>query len=245
MYKRQRFTGAAKAAGWTMTDCVQVHPISGVTDWRPYLQQLKDCNVGAVFTTNNGENLRNMLDAAKQMDYDPLWFASPSIYTEGTAAANVTGSGDNVFFPTWFVPIDDTREGSANATYVKLVTDAGGDVSYGGQVSASAFLLWATAADKCGNELTRACVMDNMKAIRSWTAGGLSAEVDPGGNQGSACQLVMRLQGAAWGQFVPDGPGEFTCDPAMIVKPNPPAQVEATLKLDADGVAHKYQVGGG
>jgi hypothetical protein len=136
------------------------------------------------------------------------------------------------------VPLDYNEPGSANAAYIQLVKAAGGDIGFGGQVSTSAFLLWATAAKECGNDLTRDCVMTQLKSIHSWTGGGLSAEQDPGGNQADFCTQVMKMDGTKFVQWQPEEVGTFACDPSWRVEVNPPIDSAATLKIGADRVAH-------
>ena len=127
------------------------------------LQKLKDCGAEVVLSTDTGNNLQNALDAAKQLDFNPIWFVTSAVYTTSFADWNVNGNADRVYFGNAFVPLEDTTPGTANAAYVDIVKAHGGDVSYTGQQSASAFLLWATAAKACGNDLTRACVMQQLK----------------------------------------------------------------------------------
>jgi len=106
-------------------------------------------------------------------------------------------------------------------------------------VSASSFLLWATAAKACGNELTRACVMANLKSTHEWDAGGLSTVQDPGGNQIDSCVALMNLSGTAFVAYDPSEPGRFACDPswAMTVDPLPDAGL--ALGLGPDRIATK------
>ena len=151
-----------------------------MADYRPYLQAIKDCGATAVFTTDVGTNFSNMLDAAEQIDFHPIWTNTTTAYEQQFANWNVNGNGDNLYVGNMMVPLDYTPEGSANAAYVDLVTKAGGDLSYSGQQATSAFLLWATAAAACGNELTRACLMDQLHGIHSWTGGGLQHPPGPG-----------------------------------------------------------------
>jgi hypothetical protein len=142
----QRFVGSVDTVGWDFLDCTQVYPIGGVADYRPYLQAIKDCGATAVFTTDVGTNFSNMLDAANQIDFHPLFTNTTVAYEQQFADWNVNGNGDDLYVGNAMVPLDYTPEGSANAAYVDLVTESGGDLSYTGQQAASAFLLWATAA---------------------------------------------------------------------------------------------------
>ena len=143
-----------------------------------------------------------------------------------------------MYFGNAFVPLDYTPEGSANAAYVDLLKASGGDVAYAGQVSTSSFLLWASAAKACGNDLTRDCVMAKLKAIHEWNAGGLSATQDPGANLIDHCTQVMKLDGTKFVQWQPTEQGTFTCDDSWATKVEPPIDSFTTLKVGADRLAH-------
>ena len=239
----QRVTGTFPSVGWTFLDCTQTYPITGVTDFKPFLQKLKDCGAEVVFTTDTAANFENVLDAANQIEFHPLWMATSSLYDANFSGWNRNGNADGVYFANVFTPLEDTRAGSANAAYVDIVTANGGDTSYTGQQAASAFLLWATAAQACGNELTRACVMQQLKGIHDWDAGGLSSPQDPGGNKPGTCGLVMRVEGTAFVQWQPETLGEFSCDPSYLAEVDPPIDSAASLQLDADRIAHKNEPG--
>jgi hypothetical protein len=239
----QKFRGSVTAVGFEFLQCAQTYPITGVADYRPYLQFMKDCGAEVVYTPTVGVGLQNMLDAADSIDYHPLWIPATTAFTHEMAGWNKLGLGNEVYVQNGFVPITYTPEGSANATYVELVTANGGDVSLTGQIAASAFLLWATAAKACGDGLTRSCVMQELQKIDSWTAGGLSSEQHPASNTVNDCQLVMKLDGPAWVQWQPAEEGQFRCDPSYAVTVDPAPDSMAGLKLDPKMVAQKNTVG--
>jgi len=234
----QRFVRTVPSVGWNFIGCDQTYAITGVSDYRPYVQKLKDCGAQVVFTLDLQTNMKNILDAAKQLDYSPVWLNAASSYTSDLAATNTNGNGDNFYFGNSFVPLDYTPPGSANAAYVEIVKGSGGDLSYGGQVSTSSFLLWATAAKACGNDLTRDCVMSKLKATHSWNAGGLSTTQDPGANTIDHCSQVMKLEGTKFVQWQPSAAGQFACDDSWATKVEPPIDTFGTLKVGADRVAH-------
>ena len=235
----QKLARTAPAVGWTFLDCTVQYPITGVSDYRPFLQRIKDCGATTVFTTDQASNFVNMVDAAEQLDFHPLWVNIPNIYTPGFAAQNVSGNADGVLFGNGFVPIDHTPAGSANALYSQLVTASGGDTGFVGQGATTAFLLWATAAKQCGDELTRTCLMTQLEGIREWTGGGLHAETDPGGNTTGSCGMVMQVTGQGFEQIDPATAGDFTCDPAWQVDVVPLPDTAAAMKL-VDRVATQY-----
>ncbi len=236
----QRFTGSVDQVGWGFLDCTIQYPITGVTDFKPYLQRLKDCGAETVLTLDNSGSFMNMLDAANQIDFHPLWVNVASVYSQDFARSNVSGNADNVYFAYDLVPLDFTPAGSANARYVELVTAENGKLGYGGQTAASAFLLWATAVKACGNDVSRTCVMSQLGTVHDWTAGGLSAPQDPGGNMPGQCQQVMKVEGTSFVQWDPGTPGEFACDPSYVVKIDPLPDAAAGMELDQDRVAHNY-----
>jgi ABC-type branched-subunit amino acid transport system substrate-binding protein len=235
----QRIAGAVGTVGFEFLPCKIQYAISGVSDFRPYLQRLKDCGVETVMTTDIELNFQNMLDAANQLDFHPVWINIPTIYTETFAKANTSGNADRVYFPNGMVPLDYVPEGSANARYVELVEANGGDPGYSGQLAASAFLLWATAAKACGSDLTRECVMAELKEVHEWTGGGLSSPQDPGANMVGQCELVMHVEGTSFVQWEPTEEGQFSCDPSYVVKVDPVPDAVAGLDLDGDRVARK------
>jgi len=236
----QRIVGAVGTVGFEFLPCTIQYQISGVSDFRPYLQRLKDCGVETVMTVDVETNLMNVLDAANQLDYHPIWInIAASVYTETFAAANTNGNADRVYFLNGMVPLDDTPEGSANAKYVELVTEHGGDIGYVGQLATSAFLLWATAAKACGSDLTRECVLEHLGGVHEWTAGGLSSPQDPGSNMVGHCELVMKVEGTSYVQWEPTAEGQFACDESYAVKVDPEPDAMATLRLDGDRVAQK------
>ena len=234
----QMFSRTVTEAGWEFLGCDQSYPITGVADYRPIIQKFKDCGAEVVYSTDTGNGLQNILDAANQIDYHPIWLNGPATYTANFQAWNTNGNGDNLYFGNSFVPLDYTAEGSANAAYLDIVKAAGGDTGYSGQVSTSAFLLWATAAKACENDLTRDCVMQQLKGTHSWTAGGLSTQQDPGANRVDTCTQVMKMDGTKFVPWQPEQPGDFVCDPSWSVKVDPPIDSAADLKIGADRVAH-------
>ena len=64
----------------------------------PFLQKLKDCGAQVVFTSDAAANFENMLDAAHQLDYHPIWMATSTVYDANFANWNKSGNADQVYF---------------------------------------------------------------------------------------------------------------------------------------------------
>ena len=106
-------------------------------------------------------------------------------------------------------------------------------------VATSSFLLWATAAKECGADLTRACMLEELAKVTSWTAGGLHAETSPGENMPPQCGLVLKLNGTSFERFDPEAAGEYDCAPEYIAEVTGP--VVDRVALDENRVATKFQ----
>lgn len=106
--------------------------------------------------------------------------------------------------------------------------------------AASAFVLFARAAQGCGAGLDRDCVLARMQGTRRWTAGGLHAVTDPGGNLPSACSSLWVVAGGELRRFDPPEDGDpFLCDPAAVVPVATSAARDA--QLDEQRVARRYE----
>jgi hypothetical protein len=122
-------------------------------------------------------------------------------------------------FPTF----DMADEVPAMADYLELMEryNPEGKTALLGLQSLSAFLLFATAANECGADLTRACVLETAAAQDGWTAGGLHSPQTPGNLEATQCSLAIRA--------TPDGflydeeltrpnEGIYNCDPANVIE---------------------------
>jgi ABC-type branched-subunit amino acid transport system substrate-binding protein len=216
--------------------CRVEYNISGEPDWRPIIQRLKDCGAELVYFAGSPEpNLENLLDAASLLDFDPVWWTEPSSYVSNFADWNVDGLADRVYFGQTLAPLEEADANQAMADYKAMLAAVDGDEAGLAVSSASAFLLWATAAQACDSGLTRECVLDQMAKVDSWTGGGLHPENDPAGNRQSGCGILMKLTGTRFERVAPTEVDTYTCDDSWLA-PSPP-DVVASANLDSARIA--------
>ncbi len=226
--------------GFEFLDCPQEYNIAGESDWKPFAQKLKDCGAEVVYYSGQPyPNMQNLLDDAAQIDYHPIWLADSNAYLESFAEWNATGNGDNVYLRTAFTPFEQADSNPATQQYLDILEESGGDVSQLGEQATSSFLLWATAAQACGAELTRQCVLDELAGITSWDGGGLHAETNPGENLPPECQMILKLDGTEWVQASPEEEGEMYCNPDGSVELS--GRVVDQAELDENRISTKYQ----
>ena len=221
------------AVGVEFLECDQLYNLAGEADWKPFVQRLKDCGAEAVsFVGTANPSLENLLEAANQLDYHPDWLQEGNFYEAPFAAWNTNGWADNVYVRYNNVPFEYAADSPATAAYMSIVKDNGGDISGLGVNAASAFLLWATAADSCGNDLTRQCALDHLGTVHDWDGGGLSGPADVAANLPSECSVVVQLQGTAYVQVAPTTGGELDCDPQNVQQVTGPLVDQANLGPD-------------
>ena len=218
------------AAGWTFLDCEQTYAITGEADWKPFLTRLKDCGAEVVFFSGSpAPNFQNVLDAAKQLNYNPIWLSDANFYDSTFAKWNTSGLADNVYVSIGFTMFEQASTNPATQQYLDLMAKSNGKVGLLGAQAVSAFLLWASAAQECGDTLTRDCVMSKLANVNEWTGGGLHSPADPGGNNPRTCGIVVKMKGTTYEQFYPAKLGEFDCAPKFVATVTGPLVTAANL----------------
>jgi hypothetical protein len=239
---RAKVLSAYPDFGFEFLDCNVEYNIAGESDWRPFAQRLKDCGAEFVYFAGSPfPNFQNFLEAANQLDFNPIYQVDANFYEEQFVEWNSNGYADNVYLRFAFNPFEDRDEVKAVDDYLNLLDESGGDVSLLGMQATSSFLLWATAVKACGAEVTRQCVLDEGLKIEEWTAGGLHAPTHPAENKPPDCGIVLKLEGTEFKRVRPEAPGEFECDPSYVAAVEGPVVDQA--KLDENRVSTLFSAG--
>jgi len=241
---RDKAVAASVNYGWEWAETTLEYNIQGEADWTPFVKQLQDAGATAVFWSGSClPNLQLFAQSAKANGYSVPIITDTNHYEANCAAANTDGALDNLNIRMAYIPFEEADINPATKDYLDLVTASGGDTSQLGMQATSSFLLWATASTACGAELTRACVLDNLKNTHSWTGHGLHAETDPGGNHPPQCTVLIGLTGTKYHRIAPEEPGTYDCDPSWVAKvEGVPALLAA--KLDDNRISQQFATGG-
>ena len=134
---------------------------------------------------------------------------TPKYLEQAGAAAEET------IIPLSTAPFDDAKKIPELAAYLKWVKKIDGEPTSLGLQGWSSGLLFATAAQSLGSNLTRAGLVDALTAIHSWDGNGIQAPADPGGRVPSGCFLYMQVKN---GKFVRLHPKKgFDCSNPKVV----------------------------
>ncbi|HEY4333417.1 MAG TPA: ABC transporter substrate-binding protein, partial [Ilumatobacteraceae bacterium] len=237
---RDKALSVSPAFGWNWVSTKLEYNIGGETDWTPFVKQLKDAGAKAVYWAGSClPNLQLYAQTAKTNGFDVPIITDANHYAAECAAANTDGAMDNVYMRMPIIPFEEASTNKATQDYLDLIKASGGDTALLGAEAASAFLLWATAAQECGPSLTRACALKNLSNIHDWTGHGLHAAADPGGNHPPMCNIMLKLDGTKYVRVLPTTPGTFTCDPTWVTKVTGTAAL-AAAKLDANRISQQF-----
>jgi ABC-type branched-subunit amino acid transport system substrate-binding protein len=189
----------------------------GSTNVGPIIEQMQSEGV-TYFTmvSSSGE----MLQVLREMDTQGVEVDVIDLgqqYYDRAVAAEALADGAYVLTNT--TPFSETEQTPALALYAEWMAETGAEEDKITSLGAQAFsagLLFATAVDSLGNDITRDALVTALEGITEWDGGGLHMPTNPGEAVHNECFLYMRIED---GDFVREYPEEgFDCDPAYVVE---------------------------
>jgi ABC-type branched-subunit amino acid transport system substrate-binding protein len=189
----------------------------GTTNFGPVIEEMQSAGV-TYFTMVSASS--EMLSVLREANTQGLEFNVIDLgqqYYDRAVAAEALTDGAHVLTNT--VPFSETDQTPALGLYTEWMAESGADedkVTSLGVQAFSAGLLFATAVDSLGNDITRESLVTALEGITEWDGGGLHMVANPGENVHNDCFLYMRI---ADGDFVREHPDEgFECDPAFVIE---------------------------
>ncbi|HEX4822449.1 MAG TPA: ABC transporter substrate-binding protein [Acidimicrobiales bacterium] len=212
---------AIQQLGGTVVD-QPIYNANGESNWSPFVLGLKQNNVKFMHMVGEPENLALMEKAMKTEGYYP----DAIIETANHYDKKLTEGGGDAIKNTWvgmgYIPFELASTNKATQDYLDVMKqyNPDGKVAELGAQTFSAYLLFAQAATECGANLTRTCMLDNAKKIKSWTGGGLHAETNPGDNVPSPCFLLVKASASGFEYdeaMTKPNQGKYNCSPDNII----------------------------
>jgi hypothetical protein len=196
----------------------------GETGWRGFVQKMREADVQAFEIIGEPENMVLLQEAMKVEGWYPTFTVlQPNYFDAKYAEEGADSVSEATYMRSPFPTFDMADEVPAMADYLQLMEryNPDGKTAMLGMQATSGFLLFATAANACGADLTRQCVLDQAAAQDGWTAGGLHSEQTPGNLVATECSLAIQVtpDGFVYGEDL-TGPNEgiYNCDPANVVE---------------------------
>ncbi len=216
------------------------YPVTGLSDWTPLAQKVKDSGATSLYWIGEPENAANLFKALREQGWEGTIINETNIYDDKVFAAG-DAAAEGILVRTTYHPFEEASQWPAVQQYLdnlaQYVTD--GKVASLGLQSTSAWLLFVTAANTCaeknGNVIDRTCVITEADAITEWTGGGMHAPSDPGRENPAECGLLVVAKGGTWERLYPeiggtddDGDG-FHCPPDSVATVTEDLGVEAKI----------------
>ncbi|MEW2352208.1 ABC transporter substrate-binding protein [Spirillospora sp. NPDC029432] len=233
-----KIAAAMKKSGVEPLNCGVRLNDKGESNYMPFAQKIKECGAEVLWTSDSPDPGQfSLLESIERAGLKPNYVFEATWYSSAVAGWNKAGAGNNIHIGMMFQPFENAGKVPAVKQYMDLVNAQKGKVALLGMQATSSFLLWAQSAQKCGSDLTRQCVINELSKVHEWTGGGLHAPSDPGNNKPASCALMVKLNGSKYEQVHPKNVGEFECGADFVIETDPKTW---GTKLNGDRIATTF-----
>lgn len=220
---RDQLVAAVEQLGYEVVFDEQYRVI-GETGWRGLVQQMRAADVEVFELIGEQEGMVSLQQAMQTEDWYPDYTTlQPNFFDERYVAEGASSVSQATYIRIAFPTFDMADEVPAMADYLELMEryNPDGKVALLGAQTLSAFLLFATAADRCGADLSRSCIIEEAAGTTDWTAGGLHSRHQPGNTVATECSLLVHVtpDGFEYEETLTDpNEGIYSCDPDNVVE---------------------------
>lgn len=179
------------------------------TNWAPVVLAMQRAGVEWFTLVSSFEELLPLLRAATEQGFSPEVIELESNFYDPrfprqAAEAGLDVDGVLVRLSTW--PFEEADERPATEAFLEILATYGPAETEPDLLGAQAFsaaLMFATAAERAGPELTRGRLSAELGLIDSWDGGGLHGETDPAANQPTTCFVLLGVDGEGFERVYP------------------------------------------
>ena len=215
---RQIVDACTKEAGFDYV--VEEAQAFGDNDFQALVSDMKSKGVKYFTMVSSSAETLALLDEIQTQGVDLDVIDLGQQYYDPAIAADASADGALVLTNT--VPFSEADQTPILSLYLDYMDRVGAEdkaTSLGVQAF-SAGLLFATAAEALGSDLTQDGLVTELRGITEWDGGGLHMVTDPGENVPQDCVLYLEVTG---GEFARDFPDEgFECNPDFIYTSDQP-----------------------
>ncbi len=218
--KKQRY--ALEHNGFKVT-ALQVKPVL-VDNFRPYMEELKGAGTAGLYETS-GQDITPEIQAMKNVGWKPdeVTYSYQFYTAQAVQAAKALGTFPPVYVALDYLPLAGGVDTPATKEIRRQLTSTVAEPKYTQFTleSYDSWLLFATSATACGDNLTQECVLQKAGSHTDWTAGGISPPVStsPDATKINDCTAIIRLTTGGWvydKSVTRPNNGFFNCDPKNI-----------------------------
>ncbi len=183
------------------------------SEYARYLLAMREAGSNLAFgqVMNDQAMVKWRKEAAVQGVDADIWYCGPGCYTDAFLLGGTDVEGTYVGIP--FLPLD---EADTNGDLQRFV----GALDHPDVFGADAFaagLLFEQVVDEIvaadgPNALTRAAILDRLRSISSFDAGGWFGPIDIAHQRPSNCSVLLQVQHGAFVRVFPKARGTLSCD---------------------------------
>jgi hypothetical protein len=213
---------ASTGAGITADSNTGVSALAQQTAFTPVVQEMKSAGSNyayAIGTVNGMISLRSEAQIQGVTDPSIVWVCSAACYDK--TMHDQAEVMDKTYVPLQFLPFEEASSNKTLRNFVKYVgADKVNAFAAYGWVATLAFAdaVKAAVADHGVNGLTRATLLEGIKTLTKFDAGGMLGTVDLANRTLSACTLLTQFTNDKFVRVWPSKKGTFDCSPKNYVK---------------------------
>ncbi len=184
-----------------------IYPVTGMSDWTPLARQIIETEAGTAHILGEPTNIGSIVKTLREQGWDGVPVFQTNLYDQQYVKTAGAEAAAGSVIRTLLHPFEEADEWPAIEEYLEIMDtyEPDGKKALLGLHSFSAWLLFATAANGCGEAndglLTRDCVLTAAADVDEWTGGGLHVQADPGPQGGEASTCILLLTVAEDGSF--------------------------------------------
>jgi hypothetical protein len=219
----QQVSETVEELGYDLVYDEQYRPL-GETGWRGFVQQMRDAGVEVFEIIGEPENMVTLQGAMQTEGWYPDYTVlQPNYIDQGFLEEGASTISEATYARSPLPTFDMADEAPAVQDYLDLMEQYNpeGRVAFLGTQAMSSLLLFATAANECGADLSRSCVLERAGQTEGWTAGGLHAPQTPGNVEAGECSMMVQLTADGAEQdteLAPPNEGPYNCDPENVIE---------------------------
>ncbi|HEX6310819.1 MAG TPA: ABC transporter substrate-binding protein [Acidimicrobiia bacterium] len=187
-----------------------------VANWGPFVDQLRQNDVTYVTMVADETNWAGLQReiAAQGLDIE-VQDSGGGIYSE-EYLEQAGPAAEGTLIALGVTPLEEAKDNPELRRYTRWVKKVGGEPTALGISGWSAGLMFATAVQSMGSDVTREGLITALQNIHEWDGNGIQALADPGGKQPSGCFVQLQVTDGEFERIFPKN--GFECRPNAIVE---------------------------
>lgn len=204
-------------------DPVGVSPIAPQSVYTPIIHDMKQDGSNFALSTSSADQVLAMRNEAtlQGLDSSKIVWDAVAVYGNKIVPANASAF-EGQYQSLSFLPFEERRTNPMLANFLEYMKKVGGTPDQFSAYSWMATMAFAdgvkAAVDKGGvNALTRASLLDGLRTLTDFDAGGMAGAHSFATNKSTSCFVEVQFVSGRWVRVHPKKAGTFDCTPSNSI----------------------------